>query len=287
MYSNPPSNKVHLGLGGGSLLQVANRTHTQMMSYLIKTPDGKTVMIDGGNVKRDGDAKHLYELLSQNGKHVDKWFITHAHGDHYGALLWLLENIKPFDITIDELYFNFPPLEWFKIADEGNGYDGVVRFYTALENNSINCITMQKGDIIECGGMSFEILNNCDNYENYVEINDASIAIIAHFPSRKVLFLGDLEPLGGEDLIKACGKEKLRCDIVQLAHHGQNGVKKDFYEIVMPKICLYNAPDWLWDNNAGEGFNTGIWKTVETRGWMKDLGVQASFPIAFGDYLFE
>ena len=66
MYSNPPFNKVHLGFGGGSMLQVANRTHTQMMSYLIKTPDGKTVMIDGGNVKRDGDAKHLYELLSED-----------------------------------------------------------------------------------------------------------------------------------------------------------------------------------------------------------------------------
>ncbi len=286
MYSNPPLNRVHLGLGGGSMLQVANRSHTQMMSYLIKTPDGKTVMIDGGNRKEE-DGRHLYDLLSENGKHVDKWFITHGHRDHFGALLWMLENIKPFDITIDELYFNFPPLKWFKVADEGICFKSACDFIGMIESSPLNVITPKAGQVIECGGMSFEILNNCDNYENYDEINDSSIAIIAHFPHRDVLFLADIETAGGNDLIKACGEEKLRCDIVQLAHHGQNGVKRDFYEIVMPKICLYNAPDWLWNNDAGDGFNTGKWKTVETRGWMKDLGAQASFPIAFGDYLFD
>ena len=34
-------NKVHLNLGGGNILQLANRTHTQMMSYIITTPDKK------------------------------------------------------------------------------------------------------------------------------------------------------------------------------------------------------------------------------------------------------
>ena len=117
-------------------------------------------------------------------------------------------------------------------------------------------------------------------------MNDSSIAIIAHFPRRDVLFLSDLEPAGGCDLISQCGEKKLRCDIVQMAHHGQNALQNDFYKLVQPKICLYTAPDWLWDNDPGTGFDTGIWKTVETRSWMRQLGVQASFPIAFGDYLF-
>ena len=280
-----PFNKVYIDLGGGSLLQSANRTHTQMMSYLIKTPDGKIVMIDGGNNK-DGDGQYLYQLLCDNGKHVDKWFITHAHSDHYGALLWMLENIKPFDIVIDELYYNFPPLDWFSIADEGLCYSGVSAFLKAVEAHSFSVSVPVAGECIECGGMSFEILNNCNNYINYNEVNDSSIAIIAHFPRRDVLFLSDLEPAGGCDLISQCGEKKLRCDIVQMAHHGQNALQNDFYKLVQPKICLYTAPDWLWDNDPGTGFDTGIWKTVETRGWMRQLGVQASFPIAFGDYLF-
>ena len=284
MYSNPPMNKVYLDLGGGSLLQVANRTHTQMMSYIITAPDGSTIVIDGGT-RKDGDGEHLYQLLCSRGKHVDKWFITHAHSDHYGALYWILENIKPFDIAVDELYFDFPPLEWFKKADEGLGYSGVAAFLDAVKG--FNIIAPKAGDVIECGGVALEILNNnCKNCENYLEINDTSIAILVHFPRRDVLFLSDLEPAGGSDLLASCGKEKLRCDIVQMAHHGQNALQKDFYELVKPKICLYTAPDWLWDNDPGTGFDTGIWKTVETRTWMRELGVEASFPIAFGDYLF-
>lgn len=284
MYSNQPMNKVHLDLGGGSLLQVANRTHTQMMSYIITAPDGSIAVIDGGN-RKDGDGEHLYQLLSGCGKHVSKWFITHAHSDHYGALAWMLENVKPFDIIVDELYLEFPPLEWFKKADEGASYDSVALFLKAIKD--FNIIAPKAGDVVECGGVFFEILNNnCSNYENYQEINDTSFAILTHFPKRDVLFLSDLEPLGGKDLVASCGKEKLRCDIVQMAHHGQNALQKDFYELVQPKICLYTAPDWLWDNDPGTGYNTGIWKTLETREWMRQLGVQASFPIAFGDYLF-
>lgn len=278
-------NKVQLGLGGGSLLQSANRTHTQMMSYLINTPDGSTVMIDGGNNK-DGDGQYLYDLLCKNGKRVDKWFMTHAHKDHYGALLWMLDNVVDFDIEIGELYMNFPPAEWTLTVEGGLGYPMLVRFLEAVKEHGITTCTPNRGDIIECGGMSIEILNNCDNYKSYDTVNDTSICMLAHFPARDVLFLGDLAPAGGRDVVKQCGADKLRCDIVQMAHHGQEGVQKDFYELIQPKICLYNAPDWLWDNDPGTGKGTGIWQTLETRRWMEELSVQASYPIAFGDYLF-
>ena len=73
---------------------------------------------------------------------------------------------------------------------------------------------------------------------------------------------------------------------MQMAHHGQDGVDRDFYNIVKPKICLYTAPLWLWDNNSGGGKGSGPWKTLETRRWMEELGAEQSCPNAFGDYLF-
>ena len=68
-------NEYTLDLGGGSLLQVANRTLTQMMSYVIETPEGGTVVIDGGNTF-DEDADNLYFELKNRGGKVDTWFIT-------------------------------------------------------------------------------------------------------------------------------------------------------------------------------------------------------------------
>ena len=56
--------QLEVQLGGGSLLQIANRTQTQMMSYLITAPSGEVIMIDGGNYCA-GDADHLYEELNR------------------------------------------------------------------------------------------------------------------------------------------------------------------------------------------------------------------------------
>lgn len=279
-------NKLHVGLGGGSVLQLANREGAQMMSYLIETPDGKTVMIDGGH-PCEKDACYLYTLLKQRGATVDLWLITHGHNDHYGALYWLLKNVQPFDLHILDIRFTFPPLEWFRIVENAEEYPLLSDFYKLLEIHHIIPNKFHMSDIINCGGMSFEVLNNCTHYFDCDTINDTSIVIKAHFPKRDILFLGDLGPSAGRALLSVCPPEKLKCDIVQMAHHGQRGVDQCFYEVVRPKICLYPTPDWLWNNDNGGGKDSGPWETLETRNRMEELGAQCSCPSAYGDYLLE
>jgi len=278
--------EVSVGFGGGSLLQVANRSNTQMMSYLIETPDGKLVMIDGGYYCQ-GDAEYLYELLCRHGKHVDLWFISHAHDDHYGALLWLMEKMERFDVSIDRLCFNFPSEEWLKTIENGGGYDRAMLFLEEIKRHEIPVQTVYEGDIFECGGLKTEVLNTPSEDEKYKMINDTSIMLLVHFPKRDVLFLGDMGWDSGDDYLRTHGNEKIRCDIVQLAHHGQNGVTKEFYQAVQPKICLYTAPDWLWENDIGGGKGSGPWKTLEVREWMEELSVEQSCPAAYGDYILK
>ena len=63
-----------------------------------------------------------------------------------------------------------------------------------------------------------------------------------------------------------------------MAHHGQQGVTKEFYAVASPTVCLWPTPDWLWDNNAGgRGKNTGPWKTLETRAWMEEMGIDKHY----------
>ena len=57
---------LDVDLGGGSVLQYANRDPYQMMGYVLKTPDGKTIVIDGGR-QEGADAAYLHELIHRNG----------------------------------------------------------------------------------------------------------------------------------------------------------------------------------------------------------------------------
>ena len=278
-------NIIDLGLGGGSLLQVANRSHIQSMMYLIQTTNGKIVCIDSGNYLKDEDGKYLYELLKQHGGRVDAWIFTHAHDDHLGGLLWIFENIENPELEIEKVYFDFPPVEWIASKSERLGRY-TKKFIDYLKVYGVETKTVKRGDVISIDDISIEILNHLDRYENYKDFNDTSITFLVHFPKRSVLFLGDLAVEGGKRLLEVCPHEKIRQDIVQMAHHGQNGVDKAFYAHVMPKICLYCAPDWLWENDKGAGKDSGPWKTLETRRWMEELGAIASYPHAYGDYLF-
>ena len=112
--------------------------------------------------------------------------------------------------------------------------------------------------------------------------NEQSMVIKFQTPQSSLLILGDTGVNSSEKLLNT-QKEKLNCDIVQMAHHGQSGATKELYTVVSPKICLWPTPAWLWDNDPGTGYNTGNWKTIETRKWMEELGVQQNYVEKDGD----
>ena len=103
---------------------------------------------------------------------------------------------------------------------------------------------------------------------------------------KKILFLGDTGVESGNKLLEN-QKDKLKADIVQMAHHGQSGVNKDVYEVIRPEICLWPTPEWLWNNDRGEGFNTAQYKTVETRTWMNELKPKRNIIEKDGDITIE
>lgn len=276
------SNRVNLNLGGGKLYQLANRSQVQMMSYLLESEDGRIIMIDSGHYCNE-DADFLEEFILKKGGHVSAWFINHAHEDHYGALSMLLSRDK-LNIQIDKLYFDFPPTEWLTRV-EPSSKEFLPDFLSRLEKHGIKPTPIHQGDVIDCG-IKIEILNSLGDYYDYPTINDTTIVMKAHYPKKSVLFLGDLGVAGQAAVIRAAG-DKLRCDIVQMAHHGQAGVDFEMYKLIKPEICLYTAPDWLWNNDIGKGYGSGPWRTLETRAWAEQLGVKASFPAAFGDYEFD
>ena len=271
---------LDVDLGGGFVLQYANRDPYQMMGYLLKTPEGKTVMIDGGRME-GADAAYLHELILKEGGRVDLWLITHAHDDHFSALSLILQDMDELDFEIGDMRICFPPTEWLRTVESGQPYDPAVKFLEGLQKHGISATALHRGDVIACGGLTIDVMHDCENFENYHCVNDTGAVLRVHYPNRDILFLADIEIPAAKELMALYTPEQLQCDIVQLAHHGQGGAHREFYEIVRPKIALYSAPMWLWTNKDG----TGPFKTLETRRWMRELGVVLSCPHAHGDYL--
>ena len=131
-------------------------------------------------------------------------------------------------------------------------------------------VTPGKGQIIGVDEISFEFISVPSDYKKHENINGTSIIFLVHFPKRDVLVTGDFDVTAEEEFFEHCDLSKLRCDIVQMPHHGQNGVDRAFYELIMPKICLYTTPQWLWENNRykrtdPETVGKGPFTTLETR----------------------
>lgn len=117
-------------------------------------------------------------------------------------------------------------------------------------------------------------------------INNSSMVYMVDTGEKKILFLGDMGDMGGRYLLKMAG-DRLKADIVQMAHHGQNGVDKEVYKAVAPGLCLWPTPQWLWDNDNGGGYDSGPWRTLETRKWIEDLKIEQNYVLKDGDIILQ
>lgn len=268
-------------LNGLTLIQLRNNSTRQMMGYILKTKN-KTIVIDGGLKE---DAQNLIDTINKiGGGEVDVWFLTHPHMDHVQAFM---EIVKTKDIQIEKIYVTLNELEWYEKNDSSR-IEEIKKFIEILQSDKIKQKVEEvylnqiiKIDNLECeilGIKNPEITNNAGN--------NSSMVIKMNINDKSVLFLADAGKESGEKLLKT-QKDKLKSDVVQMAHHGQNGVDKIVYEKINPKICLWPTPEWLWNNDSGTGYNTGTWTTLETRSWMDELKVKEHFIEKDGDVIFR
>ncbi len=258
--------------GTFTLWQLPAQTHTQIMSYVVRTERGKLIVIDGGV---PGDAPYLKEFLAQRGGKVTAWFLTHPHSDHVLAFMDIL--VAPGPIKIDKVYASLPEEAWIKDHCHKVEHWVYQRLMSTLKIAKRSVIEPELGDELRIDGMRIEVLGVKNPEVHGNAINNSSLVLRFSDRSKSVLFLGDLGVEGGNKLLKSTYRSRLPSDYVQMAHHGQRGVSEEFYKVVKPTYCLWPTPKWLWDNDKGQGKGSGNWETLTVRGWMAKLDIKRHY----------
>lgn len=249
---------------GNTIMMLNSYDRAQNMSFIIHTNDDYIFVIDGGF---SGDAPQLLKEIKKYGNVVNGWFITHYHSDHSHALANILQTQNN-DIKIENIFCNFPNITDVALYEPNGIYEYE---YSSNILNSAQCIKVNNDECYIFGEHKIKILRTYNQNIHNEFGNNSSTVYLFDIDNCKICFLGDLGFEGGQELLDLYSNEDIMCDMVQVAHHGQYNVPDDVYNLLKPKIALWPTPTWLWNNDGGNGINSGDYTTYHTRELMEKL----------------
>lgn len=206
----------------------------------IHTGNRSCFLIDGGSSSVSGVGKYrILPFLKACGiQEIKGIFVSHTDLDHISGIQEILESVarKETQIKLERLFLSECEEKKEKLEElEKKG-----------KKAGCKAVYIKKGTKIREGKVQLECLAP-DRKD--LECNEGSQAFCMTKGSLKVLFTGDIEGEGENELfqeIKARGEEY---DVLKVAHHGsKNSTKEEFLEIVNPKASVISCGK---DNSYG------------------------------------
>lgn len=232
-------------------LELDHRNINCGMSYVFHLQDGRFFILDGGYFT-PGEEERLYAFLRarSNGAApvIAAWFFSHAHQDHVGCFINFMHSYRS-QVTLQRLIYNFQPVDFSGIDGDWKSSDPatVKEFYRTVEQccAAVPILTPRTGDVFEVGEITIEVLyTQEDLYPKQASFNDYSTVIMTEAYGQKILWLGDIYKKASRILLRK-KKDRLACDIVQIAHHGYNGATKALYAATGAQTALWPTPDYF------------------------------------------
>ncbi len=223
------------------------------MCYFVRCGDGSFFVIDSAHTYSVNDDIRICDFLKKmnGGKKpvVSGWFFSHAHDDHICKFLDVIDYHKA-EIDIKAIYYNFPASD-----NPDSIYWGtpaiklMERFETTMDKNSdIKKIRLHAGQHFYIGNLEFDVLCTHEDIfpEHFTDFNNTSVSLMMQIDGCKVLFPGDSSAESDKIIIKRY-KDFLKCDVVQMSHHGHSGTSPEFYRRANAECILFPITEIKFD----------------------------------------
>lgn len=208
--------------GAKPLLRVHFLDVGQADCILIQIPNGKNVLIDGGN-NDDGPAVVSY-LKKQGVRRLDVVIATHPHEDHVGGLDNVLNAFEAGKVYAPRVTANTKSFEDFLLAVQRKGLK----------------ITEARAGITLDLGPAASAVFLAPAGTGYEDLNDYSAVLKLTYGGTSFLFTGDAEAVSEAEMLRA-GRD-LKADVLKVAHHGSvSSTTAEFLKAVSPKYAVISV----------------------------------------------
>ncbi len=151
----------------------------------------EVILIDSGDVFERHDLTKI--LIDLGIRRIDYLIISHSDSDHIGGSFDIVKEIKVNNL-ITSIYENNEKIQYLK--------NHIKNHYLLEYHRKIKT----KSTLIECFGPS----------KDFGNVNDNSLVFNLTFLNLQILFTGDIEKLGENEL----KKERIKTNLLKVAHHG-------------------------------------------------------------------
>jgi competence protein ComEC len=202
-------------------------------SLLLVSPLGKTLLVDaGGPIGGAQPSNGNFELgesvvspvlWSRNIRRLDAVALSHAHSDHMGGMVAILQNFRP------------------RVLWVGNNPD--IPAYAALLDEAhrlgIPVQSMEAGDHLDFGGARVNVLAPAADYNpGPTASNDDSLVLHVAYGQTSVLLEGDAQVASERRMLG----EDLHADLLKVGHHGsKTSTTPQFLAAVAPSYAVISV----------------------------------------------
>ncbi len=175
-------------------------------SILVVSPDGQTMLVDGGGplgfIQSDGfeigeDVVSPY-LWSRGITRLDAVVLSHAHSDHMGGLRSVIANFRPAEL-------------WVGAEANTAAYRALIE---TARTKGTRIVRKNAGEVVAFGRMQVRVL--APTHTSLASENDESLVLEVRYRSSSALLMGDAERAAESEIARTVHP----VDLLKVAHHG-------------------------------------------------------------------